>query len=144
MLLAIVLAVLGASEGRAQAPPPDGPAFEVATVRPSTSGETRRQIEVLPGGRFNAVNMTLWQILSIAYPIEGKFRDEIDLTGGPGWITSDRFDIVAKADGSPGLAVERVRLMLRRFLVERFKLQLHHETRRAPYRDNSLRVESEI
>ena len=91
--------------------------------------------------------MTLWQILSIAYPIDGKFRDEINLTGGPGWINSDRFDIVAKAEGSPRLdtnkpgstvtdvdrdAVERIRLMLRRFLAERFKLRLHHETRQLP------------
>ena len=128
-------------------PRPDGPAFEAATVRPNTSGETRRQIEVLPGGRFNAINMTLWQILSIAYPIDGKFRDEINLTGGPGWINSDRFDIIAKAEGSPQLdtnkpgstvtdvdrdAVERIRMMLRRFLAERFKLRLHHETRQLP------------
>ena len=114
---------------------------------PNASGETRRQIEVLPGGRFNAINMTLWQIISIAYPIDGKFRDAINLTGGPGWIDSDRFDIVAKAEGSPQLdtnkpgstvtdvdrdAVERIRMMLRRFLAERFKLRLHHETRQLP------------
>jgi uncharacterized protein (TIGR03435 family) len=131
----------------AQTPAVDGPAFEAATVRPNTSAETRRQIEVLPGGRFNAINMTLWQILSIAYPVDGRFRDDINLTGGPGWITSDRFDIVAKAEGSPRLdtnkpgptvtdvdreAVERIRLMLRRFLAERFKLKFHHETRQLP------------
>ena len=52
---------------------PTVPAFEAATVRPNTSGETRRQIEVLPGGRFNAINMTLWQILAIAYPVDGTF-----------------------------------------------------------------------
>jgi uncharacterized protein (TIGR03435 family) len=92
-----------ASVPAARAQSPEGPAFEAATVRPNTSGETRRQIEVLPGGRFNAINMTLWQIISIAYPIDGKFRDQINLTGGPGWIDSDRFDIIAKAEGSPQL-----------------------------------------
>ena len=125
----------------------DGPAFEVATVRENKSGDTRMHIEVQPGGRFNAINMTLWQIVSIAYPVDGRFRDEIQLTGGPAWITSDRFDIVAKAEGSPTLdtnkpgatvtdvdrnAVERVRLMLRRFLAERFKLRMHHEMRDLP------------
>jgi len=149
LLLPLVL-MTGATAARAQSPEADGPAFEAATVRPNTSGETRRQIEVLPGGRFNAINMTLWQILSIAYPIDGKFRDEINLTGGPGWINSDRFDIIAKAEGSPQLdtnkpgsivtevdrdAVERIRLMLRRFLAERFKLRLHHETRQLPIYD---------
>ena len=97
---------------------------------------------MLPGGRFNAINMTLWQILSIVYPVDGRFRDEIQLTGGPAWIKSARFDIIAKAEGSPRLdtnkpgstvtdtdreAVERIRLMLRRFLAERFKLRLHQE-----------------
>ena len=149
LIIAAALSVLQIVAARASAQPleADGPAFEAATVRANTSGETRRQIEVLPGGRFNAINMTLWQILSIAYPIDGKFRDEINLTGGPGWINSDRFDIVAKAEGSPQLdtnkpgstvtdvdrdAVERIRLMLRRFLAERFKLKLHDETRQLP------------
>jgi uncharacterized protein (TIGR03435 family) len=146
-LLFLALLLAGALTARAQSPELDGPAFEAATVRPNASGETRRQIEVLPGGRFNAINMTLWQILSIAYPIDGRFRDEINLTGGPGWINSDRFDIVAKAEGSPQLdtnkpgstvsdgdrdSVERIRMMLRRFLAERFKLRLHHETRQLP------------
>jgi bla regulator protein BlaR1 len=145
--LLVVALFAGAAVVGAQSPGSDGPAFEVATVRPNTSGETRRQIEVLPGGRFNAINMTLWQILSIAYPVDGRFRDEIQLTGGPGWINSDRFDIIAKAEGSPHLdtnkpgatvtdvdrdAVERIRVMLRRFLAERFTLRLHHETRELP------------
>lgn len=145
-LVPLVL-VTAAAAVRAQSPERDGPAFEAATVRQNTSGETRRQIEVLPGGRFNAINMTLREILSIAYPVDGKFRDEITLTGGPGWINSDRFDIVAKAEGSPQLdtnkpgstvtdvdrdAVERVRQMLRRLIAERFTLRLHHEMRQLP------------
>jgi uncharacterized protein (TIGR03435 family) len=145
-----VLLLAGAPAARAQSPELDNPAFEAATVRPNASAETRRQIEVLPGGRFNAINMTLWQIISIAYPVDGKFRDANTLTGGPGWIDSDRFDIIAKAEGSPHLdtnkpgstvtdvdrdAVERIRMMLRRFLAERFKLRLHNETRQLPIYD---------
>jgi uncharacterized protein (TIGR03435 family) len=126
---------------------PDNPAFEAATIRENTSGETRMHIDVQPGGRFNAINMTLWQILALAYPVDGRFRDEIQLTGGPAWIKSDRFDIVAKAEGSPSLdtnkpgatatdtdrnAVERIRMMLRRFLAERFNVRMHHEVRELP------------
>lgn len=142
-----VVVLLGAVCPGAQPLDPDGPAFEVATVRRNTSSETRRQIEVLPGGRFNAINMTLWQMLSIAYPVDGRFRDEIQLTGGPAWIKSARFDIIAKAEGSPRLdtnkpgatvtnadreSVERIRLMLRRFLEERFKLRLRQEMQQLP------------
>ncbi len=130
----------------AQTLDPDGPAFEVATVRENKS-ETRFQLEVLPGGRFNAINMTLWQILSVAYPINGRFPDEIQLVGGPGWIKSARFDIIAKVEGSPALdtnkpgstvtdadrnSVERIRLMLRRLLADRFKVRLHQETQQLP------------
>ena len=91
--------------------------------------------------------MTLWQILSVAYPIDGTFPDEIQLVGGPGWIKSDRFDIIAKAEGSPALdtnkpgstvtdaerdSVEHIRLMLRRLLADRFKVRVHEETRQLP------------
>ncbi len=94
--------------------------------------------------------MTLWQILSVAYPVDGRFRDEIQLTGGPGWIKSARFDIIAKAEGSPQLdtnkpgatvtdvdrgAVDRIRVMLRGLLAERFKLQMHHEMQQLPIYD---------
>jgi uncharacterized protein (TIGR03435 family) len=131
----------------AQALDAGAPAFEVATVRENQSGEARFHIEVLPGGRFNAINMTLWHLISVAYPINGRFPDEIQLVGGPPWIKSARFDIVAKAEGSPMLdtnkpgatvtdgdrnAVERVRLMLRQLLADRFQMRIHQETRHLP------------
>jgi len=71
MIVAPLMLFVVATAAYAQAPDADSPSFEAATVRRNTSSETRRQIEVLPGGRFNAINMTLWQILSIAYPIDG-------------------------------------------------------------------------
>ena len=144
---ALAAIVVFGGPASAQTPASGAAAFEVATVRENASGETRMHIEVLPGGRFNAINMTLWQMLSVAYPIDGRFRDDIQLTGGPAWIKSARFDIVAKAEGSPTLdtnkpgatvtdgdrnAVEGIRAMLRQFLAERFKLRMHHETRELP------------
>lgn len=128
----------------AQSPDPGGPEFEVASVRENTSSGTPRRIEVLPGGQFNAINMTLREIVSIVYPTDGgRFRHADQLVGGPGWFESARFDIVAKTDArggdsnKPGFtataadreAVERVRLMMRRLLAERFKLRVHNETR---------------
>jgi uncharacterized protein (TIGR03435 family) len=50
--------------------------------------------------------------------------------GGPSWLTSDRFDVVAKAEGDVG--IDQKRLMLRRLLSERFKLTTHSETRDLP------------
>jgi hypothetical protein len=111
-----------------QEPTADAPAFEVATVRENRSGETRSRIELV-NARFNATNMTLRELVAIAYPAEGgAFRHASELVGGPGWFNSARFDIVASADGfrgdtnRPGFtttaadraSVERVRQMLQR------------------------------
>jgi uncharacterized protein (TIGR03435 family) len=98
--------------------------------------------------RFNAINMTLRQLVGLVYPAEGskQFRHESQLVGGPGWFSSARFDIIGKVEGfqgdtnQPGFtasaaqreAVERVRQMVRRLLAERFKLKVHHETRQLP------------
>lgn len=145
-LLVAVFVASGAG-GHAQSPETGGPAFEVATVRENRSGETRTRIEVLPSGQFNAINMTLREIVSIVYPTDGgRFRHADQLVGGPGWFDSARFDIVAKTDvrggdtNKPGFtataadreAVERVRLMMRRLLAERFKLRVHQEMRELP------------
>ena len=130
----------------AQVPTGEPPTFEVATVRENTSGESRNRIEMV-NGRFTAINMTLRELVSIAYPTDGgRFRHENQLVGGPGWFSTSRFDIIARADGfqgdtnRPGFtvtaadreAVERVRLMLQRLLAERFALRVHQEPRDLP------------
>ena len=126
--------------------PPGLPAFEVATVRENTSGDPRSRIDVV-NGRFSAINMTLRELVSIVYPTDGgRFRHASQLAGGPGWFNSTRFDIIALAGGfrgdtnKPGFtatdaereSVERVRLMMRRLLAERFKLRLRSEMRQMP------------
>ena len=55
-------------------------------------------------------------------------RQESDLIGGPSWIDTDRFDIVAKVE-RPGSAVWP---MVRTLLVDRFKLVTHQATRESP------------
>jgi uncharacterized protein (TIGR03435 family) len=143
----ILLSVLAqAPAANAQTVQRPGPTFEAATVRENTSGEARTRIELV-NGRFNAVNMTLRELVSIAYPTDGgRFRHANQLVGGPGWFSAARFDIVAKAEESridtnrSGFtasaadreAVERVRLMLQHLLAGRFALRVHHETRQLP------------
>ena len=108
---------------------PSSPAFEVASVRLNTSGENRALFGNAPGGRFNATNVPLRSLIAAAYgspqPLP-NFR----IVGGPSWMDSDRFDIVAKAadDSQPG-APDNVFMMLRTLLIERFTLVTHRETR---------------
>ena len=106
--------------------------FEVASVKPNKSGDGRVMIGTDPRtGRFNTVNVPLRMLIRFAYQLQ-----DFQVVGGPSWITSDRFDIVAKADGEIGPApigtVGPVQLMTRSLLADRFKLKVHFETRELP------------
>jgi uncharacterized protein (TIGR03435 family) len=96
--------------------------FDAATVRVNRSGETRAQGSRVRGGQLTWTNLTLKAILTLAY--------DQDLKGGPSWLESDRFDVVAKSPGDT--PVERVRVMLQTLLAERFKLAIHREEKMTP------------
>jgi uncharacterized protein (TIGR03435 family) len=51
--------------------------------------------------------------------------------GGPSWVNSERYTIIAKAEGDPGEGL-MIGPMLQGALEDRFKLKLHHETREIP------------
>jgi len=50
------------------------------------------------------------------------------IEGAPDWITSERYSIDAKAEGSPGQGI-MLGPMMRTLLEERFKLKIHRETK---------------
>jgi uncharacterized protein (TIGR03435 family) len=110
---------------RAQAPA-GNPAFEVASVRPNKSGDGRVMLGVQPGGRFTATNVPLKMLLRQAYNVQ-----DFQVVGGPEWLASDRFDVVAKAS-EEGINFETMRPLLRSLLADRFKLKVHNETRQMP------------
>ena len=60
-----------------------------------------------------------------AYDVQG-FR----IAGGPGWVSSSRWDIQAKPDRVT--APREVRQMLRTLLEDRFQLRTHPEERQLP------------
>lgn len=102
--------------------------FEVASIKPNGSGDNRIMIRVLPGGRFTATGVTAKQLISQAYNLR-----EFQISGGPGWIYSDRFDINAKAEGLPErMAPDQLRPLLRSLLEERFSLKTHTENKDMP------------
>jgi uncharacterized protein (TIGR03435 family) len=131
------LGVLNEPRLRAQAPqtPGAGPAFEVASVKPNNSADNRVMMAVQPGGRFTATNITLKMLIRNAYQLQ-----DFQIVGGPSWMSSDRFDIVAKAeDGAPQetpsldrTGPNRTQLMIRALLAERFQLVAHNEERELP------------
>ena len=100
------------------APPP---AFEVASVKPAPQNEAA-DFRTYPGGRLTMTNLTLEVIIREAFTVK-----HYQISGGPRWLESDRFDIEAKADGNPSR--EQMMAMLRTLLAERFQLKVHRETR---------------
>ena len=77
---------------------------------------------ITPGGRFTARATTVKFLLEWAYGIQPSQH-----SGGPSWISDDRFDIVAKAEGDA--TDDEIKLMVRTLLAERFRLKLHHDRR---------------
>jgi bla regulator protein BlaR1 len=122
----IVVGMLSAPRLLAQVPagPTNGPAFEAASVKPNGSG-AGRGLAPQPGGRFTGTNVTTAMLIRFAYDLP-----DFQIFGGPKWLNSDRFDVVAKAEGD--VPREQTRLMLRRLLAERFRLAAHTETRELP------------
>jgi uncharacterized protein (TIGR03435 family) len=103
--------------------------FEAASVTVNDSGGLAKEIGPAPGGRFIARNNTLRDLMPFAFGIP-QATSGFRIIGGPKWIDEDRFDINAKVEGS--WTPQQMSEMLRRLLVERFKLVAHRETRQVP------------
>lgn len=107
-------------------PAPHPPAFEVADIKVNTSKDPRPGKErLLPGGRIEVPNATLREMIRAAYGVQPNM-----ITGGPNWLDSERFDMVAKAP--PETPLPTLLLMLRTLLEERFKLAFHREDKVMP------------
>jgi uncharacterized protein (TIGR03435 family) len=52
------------------------------------------------------------------------------ITGGPGWLDTDGYDIEAKADHAYG--PDDLRMMFQNLLADRFKLKFHKEIKEGP------------
>lgn len=75
-------------------------------------------------GRFTARNATLKFLIRVAYHVR-----EDQISGGPKWMDSERYDVVAKIAGSS--TDEQSRQMLQRMLAERFQVRVHRDSREA-------------
>src|SRR5262249_11048538 len=132
-LAAVAAIAVGSSPWiAAQTPPPQ---FEVASIKPNKSGPGPQRIGIQPGGRFVATNIPVRDLISLAYG-QPQPLPNFQIIGGPSWITSDRFDITAKAEGdaqpSPTGPPSQMFMMIRGLLADRFKLVAHEETRDQP------------
>jgi uncharacterized protein (TIGR03435 family) len=97
------------------------PAFAVASIRPSAA-----EVKFEHDGSTETTPDTLhMQDVSVETCIKWAYGVQESQISGPDWIDSDKFDIIAKADGP---ATEpQMKLMLQALLADRFKLAFHHQ-----------------
>jgi uncharacterized protein (TIGR03435 family) len=101
--------------------------FEVASVKPNLANDRLVTIRVGPGGVFTARGYTLVLLMQRAYGVM-----DWNVSGGPAWIRTDRFDVVAKANVQGDLTEAELQPTLAKLLADRFKLKLHHSSIQTP------------
>jgi uncharacterized protein (TIGR03435 family) len=112
----------------AQRQPGDGNslAFDVASLKPSDPAARGGSIRQMPGGqRYHGENVPLKMMMTVAYTVTDR-----QISGGPDWAGTDRYDLEAKAE-HPSTSDE-LHVMLQHLLEERFHLKLRRESREEP------------
>jgi len=99
-------------------------AFDAVSIKPASTGVRGYSIRPLPG-RLSTQNTTLKQLVAAAYHV-----NDYQVTGGPKWIDSDRFDIEAKAaDAAKPPSDKELMIMLQKLLEQRFAITVRRDTR---------------
>jgi bla regulator protein blaR1 len=116
--------------------------FEVASIKPASPNARGTVLRFMPGGGLTMTNLPLREMITFAYDVR-----DFQVSGGPGWVGTERFDVTAKAeraaaDGPDDPAkmtgdqlktvqaktAERTRALL----ADRFQLIVHKETKEQP------------
>lgn len=118
----LVLFLIAASVAFAQG---HGPAFDAASVKANTSDDHIVDIHVGPGGHFMARGYSLKLLVQQAYQVKG-----FQVSGGPGWLDTDRWDITAS--GAADATNAQINSMLQALLAERFALRVHRVSKEMP------------
>lgn len=110
--------------------------FEVASVRQNkTDDKASMNVDPTPGdgmvptgGLYTARNIVLAQYIAFAYKLTNQQLRSV-VSQVP-WVSEDRFDIEARAEGNP--TKDQYRQMMQSLLADRFKMAVHIETRQVP------------
>ncbi len=111
------------------------PSFEVATIKPASPQPHRSSVSP---AEVNISDVTVRNLIEQAYGIPWTAAENERVLGGPAWLDTNRYDIVARIPGDLAEARQKlsrdqqkqqVSLMLQSLLVERFHLKVHFETK---------------
>jgi uncharacterized protein (TIGR03435 family) len=122
--------------GQTAAPQPQ---FDVASIKLNSSCGNRAGRgggqNPFSTGRLNMECVTLQRLIQLAYVTfaDGFSPDTkmLQISGGPGWVQSEFYDLTAKAEGAARVE-QMMGPMLRALLEDRFQLKIHRETKEMP------------
>ena len=123
LLLIATLTVRGGDAIDLSAQTQSWASFEVASVKESPMAVQERRnvtMRLFAGGRYEATNVSVQLLIMRAYAVEN-----FQISGGPDWKRTVRYDIFAKVPETTGPAP--IREMLRNLLAERFGLVTRKE-----------------
>jgi len=125
----VMLLLVTSTSGLCQAKPdtPSRLEFEVGSIRPAKPGSNQGAvIKPLPGGQtYVAASVPVKVMIRLMYHLNNS-----QISGGPGWLDTDLYDVDAKADGPH--TIDELHIMFQNLLLDRFKLKFHKETRSLP------------
>jgi uncharacterized protein (TIGR03435 family) len=124
--LALPMAAIAAMDAQFASSPSgaaSGPRFEVASIKPARSGGMPLGVR-MDKAQASFGGMSLSALISYGYGVK------LAQISGPEWLTTQRFDIVAKLP--EGGSTARVPEMMQGLLAERFGLKLHRESKEFP------------
>jgi uncharacterized protein (TIGR03435 family) len=98
------------------------PSFEVATIKPVDPNNTTPKFFRIIGRRYIAHDTSLTDLIEVAYSVHPR-----QITGGPAWISTDKFDLVGVPDAEGEPNVRQWITMLQKFLADRFALTFHRD-----------------
>ena len=116
--------------------------FDVASIKPTNPDTQGGFIRFMPGGGLNMTNIPLQAMITFAYDVR-----DFQVSGGPGWVGTERFDVMARPEHAVAESLEDVAKMtdgqrktvrdqmaerLRALLADRFQLVVHKETKEQP------------
>jgi uncharacterized protein (TIGR03435 family) len=121
---ALVISALGIfAQSPSPTPRPKFDTFEVTTIKPTDPDNKSGRFIIMQGNnRFIEKAYTLKLLIAAAYDLNPH-----TISGGPAWVESDHYDIVAETPGGVRPTHNEQMSMLRSLLAERFQLTFHRE-----------------
>jgi bla regulator protein BlaR1 len=111
--------------------------YQQVSVTPGEAGNGIIQFRILfHPDSFMAKNQTLQELIKLAYGVQKS-----QISGGPDWLTTARFNIEAKLDDSTVAELKKLSpeqqkaerdQMLQNLLADQFKVAIHRESRLLP------------